>query len=77
MVRWYMLTNKEPKKGRNVLHTAAINGDKDFCSFIIHEAHLMGHLDEMINEEDNDEMTPFYLLCEKGYLRFEEDGEEA
>ena len=43
---------------------------------IIWEADHLGFADEIIDQKDNDELTPFYLLCEDGYRKkydFDED----
>jgi len=48
-VRYYLFTYKESKKGRTVLHYAALNGDRNFCTMIIHEANEMGILREIID----------------------------
>jgi len=40
---------------------------------IIHEANEMGILQHIIDEADDDKLTPLYLLCEKGYIREDHD----
>ena len=67
------MTDAAVKKGRSVLHYAAMNGDRHFCTMIIHEAEIMGILDLIIDLTDDDELTPLYLLCEKGYIREDHD----
>ena len=42
-VRWYLFQEKsEENKGRNVLHIAAAQGDRDFNTMICKEAAQMG-----------------------------------
>ena len=69
-VRWYLFKEKAGEnKGRNVLHIAADNGDRDFTTMICKEAAQMGRgiLQHMIDLPDEDGFSPFYLLCQKGY----------
>ena len=75
-VRWYLLTEQESKKQRTLLHRAALNGDKDFCTMLVKEAEKMGHIDDIINQKDADGLTPLYLLCEKGYAKDKDEGYE-
>ena len=47
---------------------------------IVHEAIDLDFINEIIDEEDNDKLTPIYLLCEEGYRKkyeFVDEEEEA
>jgi hypothetical protein len=43
---------------------AARLGDKYFCTMIVNEAKELGILDDIINSQNSEGHTPFYLLCE-------------
>jgi len=77
-IRHFILTNKEPNRSRVPLHIAALNGNKHFCTMIVKEATMMevNILDEIIDLPDRDGLTPLYLLCEKGFLKEEDTGNE-
>jgi len=71
-VRWYLFQESPGEnKARNVLHIAAMNGDRDFTTMICKEAAQMGRgiLQHMMNLADEDGFSPFYLLCQKGFHR--------
>ena len=71
-IRWYLFQETPGESnGRNVLHMAAANGDRHFTTMICKEAAQMGRgvLQHMINLEDEDGFSPFYLLCQKGFHR--------
>ena len=65
-LRYYILTNLD-SRGKNCLHYAASFGDKHFCTMIIEEARHLDFLPEVIDCKDEDQMTPLYLLSERGY----------
>ena len=73
-----LLTRPEPEKGRLVLHRAALNGDKHFCHMIVREAAKMevNVLDQIIDAPDQDGLTPLYMLCERGYRREGDGGDD-
>lgn len=81
-VRWLVLTYRgtleENKKQRIPLHRAALNGDKHFCQMMVKEAAKMevNVLDDIIDLPDVDQLTPLYMLCEKGYRRAGEGGDD-
>ena len=75
MLRYFLLTFKDPKN-RTCLHIAARYGDRHFTTMIVMEADYLQFADEIIDQKDSDELTPFYLLCEDGYRKkydFDED----
>lgn len=65
-IRKYLLTYQDPR-GYTLLHTAAEIGDKYFTTMIIYEAKELGVLDNIINMENNKNLTPLYLLCQTGF----------
>lgn len=48
---------------------AAAFGDKYFCTFMILEAVELKFIDDIIDKKGGKGLTPFYLLCEKGFRR--------
>ena len=74
MFRYFIFTSMDKNK-RIPLHSAAENGDKYFCTFIVLEAEELKFSDEIIDKKEFMGLTPLYLLCEKGYKQNKDEDE--
>lgn len=77
-IRYFLLTYRDPR-GRVCLHNACRFGDKHFVTMMVMEAEHLGPgiVDEIIDRKDEDQLTPFYLLCEEGFRKkYDFDEEE-
>lgn len=76
LIRYFLLTYSDAK-GRVCLHNACRFGDKNFVTMIVMEADRLGVDGEIIDKKDEDQLTPFYLLCEEGFRKkYDFDEEE-
>lgn len=67
-IREHILT-KEDEVGRNMFHIGCLIGGKHFVTMMLFEAQQMNQklVERLIDKEDDQECTPLYHLCMKGF----------